>query len=416
MALTLSSRIPSQQEIIITWAYTPEGDVDADDLRVTITRGPSEVRSGEIPVASNRPISPAKYEDHLRVRKIENAATSIDIQDVAAGRTISLVAAEDAAQLSVGDKILIVDDNTDGRIRTIKTITGGTITFLDAENPITDSGNPAVSDYTRTENARIIVNRHQVTLTADESATGLAVGDLITIVDDNTGATSRTIQAITGRVLTLSGQPLTDAYKRDNNARIIAPLPRRRRWEDTFYKVVIKRVRTGEDDEILESEIHGAMEGVSPYAVQLASICRMRLRQVTGQRWWYYRRKTSGPRCRTCYDTTRKRVTKSNCRACYGTTYEGGYDPRQQLYLGTLPAQEMIQKQIFADIEASATAFWTTNEYDIHIGDLLVEHNNRRWKVTEVNNREYQRTMYRQDLRVDEVSPDDIVFQIPLPA
>ena len=179
---------------------------------------------------------------------------------------------------------------------------------------------------------------------------------MITIDDDDTRPTTRTIDAINGSVLTLSGQPLTDKYTRAKNAHIVAPLPRRRRWENIFYRVAI--TRTSDNSEVEnENFIINPMEGVSPYAVQLASICRMRLRQVTGQRWWYYRRKTSGPRCRECYDTTRKRVKESNCPFCYGTTYEGGYDPRQQLYLGTLPAQEMIQKQIFADIEASTTAF-----------------------------------------------------------
>ena len=88
-----------------------------------------------------------------------------------------------------------------------------------------------------------------------------------------------------------------------------------------------------------------------------------------------------------------------------------------QVYLGTLPAAEVIQKQIFADIAISNTTFWITNELDARNGDVFVENNNKRWRVVEVHNREYRRTVYRQDLRVDECSPDDIIFQLPpLPA
>ena len=184
-----------------------------------------------------------------------------------------------------------------------------------------------------------------------------------------------------------------------------------RRWVGYTYRLHVIDTSTGD---AVKTATASTPSPDSPYALRLADLIRRRLRESHGQPWHFLHRKNSGQRCPDCYDTARRRRTASQCDTCYNTTYVHGYDIPYPVFISAFPSAEAIQKNIFAEVEPSQTTLWTSNDPDLSVGDLLIEENNRRWRVVQINDNEYRRSVFRQNILADEVSQDDVVFDLSL--
>jgi len=122
-----------------------------------------------------------------------------------------------------------------------------------------------------------------------------------------------------------------------------------------------------------------------PEANMMAGDTEIRL-NVHGDYVVYFPARTYGPRCSRCFDHQTGSQLLSNCPACYSTTYTGGFLTPVRLKIiidQSVRADSADSSGIgvpFTSMSGNARFPWYL---DVKQGDLIVEEDNRRWRVVE---------------------------------
>jgi len=126
------------------------------------------------------------------------------------------------------------------------------------------------------------------------------------------------------------------------------------------------------------------------------------------------KRRHWGTRCRDCFDTLTKRVTKSKCDTCFGTGFEGGYfDPiRIRGRIGVQNVQTSITPQGKADINQKRL---TILDYpEVERDDIVVDVKaNDRYIILHRHATEMQTVTVHQQITVSELARDSVEYRIP---
>ena len=152
--------------------------------------------------------------DRIHIGGYEQALT----QDSDGSATLSVASVDGLAD---GDEVIITSrgsivkniEDTDGGA-VLRLVDGESTAGLEVDDII------RIADTARSFNIENTSAGNTVTLAENQSADGLVSGDTITIVDDDdTDGITRTIESIDGRIITLGGDVITDAF--DNDPKII---------------------------------------------------------------------------------------------------------------------------------------------------------------------------------------------------
>lgn len=138
------------------------------------------------------------------------------------------------------------------------------------------------------------------------------------------------------------------------------------------------------------------------------------MRQYAGRKVWVLPARTSGPRC-SCWDSVLCEKVRSGCRECFGSGFAGGY-------LSPIEAWVQIDPSPKSDGQGSAipptqqvnTTLRMGYYPTLRPGDLIVELENRRWRVVSVTSTEKDRAALHQEALVHELDPGDVEFAIPI--
>lgn len=183
------------------------------------------------------------------------------------------------------------------------------------------------------------------------------------------------------------------------------------KWRRLFYKLKITHLPTSE--ELITDSVSLVAEP-DLIALEIQRQEDTLLRQWTGRRCWLFPVRTFGAKC-ACFDTTMGRRTTSNCLMCFDTGYIGGFltpiecfvqiDPDRNKEANT-PAQGTQQPKITT---ARLIAFPPMKPKDI-----IVEPENRRWRIDTVTSTERLRASVRQELSLWEIQRGDIEYKLPI--
>jgi hypothetical protein len=136
--------------------------------------------------------------------------------------------------------------------------------------------------------------------------------------------------------------------------------------------------------------------------------------QATGRLCWLFKARTFGPRCPSCWDTTSHKRTRANCLSCYDTGFLRGYHNPIEIWVQIDPpakAQQNHAQQIEQTVMTSGRTSFYPN---IVPGDLLVEAENKRWRITQVTQSERLRAPIKQELVMRQITDTDIEYRLPL--
>lgn len=137
------------------------------------------------------------------------------------------------------------------------------------------------------------------------------------------------------------------------------------------------------------------------------------LSQAFGRRVWFFKRRTFGLRC-TCYDTTLGQRTRSHCALCYDTTYMRGYFDPIEVWMQIDPSGKQkrpAEQQVQNAAACSARMGFYPN---VSPGDVIVEAENKRWRVDSVTPTERLRAVVHQELTLVSIHESDIEYRLPL--
>ena len=194
------------------------------------------------------------------------------------------------------------------------------------------------------------------------------------------------------------------------------------KWRKFWYKVRALHRPTGRVEEsdpscsFVPNEI--TLEGL-----EIASRNNMLLygaggdfrKKFSGTPFWWFKRRTFGPRCGVCYNDCLKQTVTNSCEHCYGTGRHGGYYAPLQV---NFQIDEYTQAQDHANLsmqEPARTRAWTSNYPLLQPQDFLVEAGNRRYEIETVTPTSMNRVPIRQVVSLMYLPPSAIEYKLKVP-
>lgn len=183
------------------------------------------------------------------------------------------------------------------------------------------------------------------------------------------------------------------------------------KWRRLYYKLKIEHLPTS------EVEITDSVSLVAEPDLIALEIQRQEdtlLRQWTGRRCWLFPVRTFGFKC-DCFDPVMGRRTTSNCLTCFDTGYAGGFLTPIECWVQMDPDRN---KSANTPTQGETQPKFTTGRLisfpPMKPKDLLVEPENRRWRLDTITATERLRSVVRQELGLWEIQRGDIEYKLPI--
>lgn len=204
--------------------------------------------------------------------------------------------------------------------------------------------------------------------------------------------------------------PLTDALV-DRYTFVDTLVQQRHRWRQYFYKLRVARRATGEysDTDAVSHEPRPDL-----LAMELRRHMRLLFHEFAGRRCVVLPVRTFGQRCPQCWDSVLEKRVRSGCQTCYDTGFARGYMHPIESWIQMDPSQKSQQNLSVGATQQSNSTLRMGYFPPVKPYDLVVEPENRRWRVVSQTQTEHSRAGVHQEVQVHEVPAGDIEFAIPV--
>jgi hypothetical protein len=137
-------------------------------------------------------------------------------------------------------------------------------------------------------------------------------------------------------------------------------------------------------------------------------------RGFVGRKCWLFPVRTFGAKC-VCFDRVMGRRTRSNCLTCFDTGYLGGYLSPIECYVQIDPnANSPANTPIMGKQQPNDTSARLISFPPVKPDDILIETENKRWKVTKTASTQRLRANVHQELTLHEIPRGDVEYKIPV--
>lgn len=136
-------------------------------------------------------------------------------------------------------------------------------------------------------------------------------------------------------------------------------------------------------------------------------------REFIGRRAWLFPVRTFGAYC-VCYDRVSGRRTKSNCLNCYDVGFLGGFLTPVECFVQFDPSGNSPTPTPFGEMQPNQTSARLISFPQVKPKDILVEAENRRWRVEKINTTERLRAVVHQELLLGKISKGDVEYKLPV--
>lgn len=203
----------------------------------------------------------------------------------------------------------------------------------------------------------------------------------------------------------MNGSPLNTPFYVDYTGRAFS------KYNNTYYK--------------LEAVFPNGQKVQSPpYSVDGSNTPWVRLRkeEITRREWlllrkfvgiqsYLFKKKYTGDRCPTCWNSDSKRVMMDQCPTCFGTSWDGGYwDPLETLFQYEVTPNDAVLTYKGV-VEPNTIQAWTINMPTINDLDIIVRWPDKRiYRVEKIIPTELQTVTVRQQLVLSELSKESVEF------
>jgi hypothetical protein len=136
--------------------------------------------------------------------------------------------------------------------------------------------------------------------------------------------------------------------------------------------------------------------------------------QIVGRQCWLLKRRSFGPRCPSCWDRTTQKRTRAQCLDCFNTGFLRGYHDPVEVWVQIDPPGKSVKnnaQQIDHEVFSSARMTFYPN---LNPHDVLVEAENKRWRVVTVQLSERLRAPIKQEFQLRQIQDTDIEYRLPI--
>lgn len=176
----------------------------------------------------------------------------------------------------------------------------------------------------------------------------------------------------------------------------------------------ILRIKHNITDEVLDVGPVNSQPDADLIAVEIRRHMNLLFREFTGRRCWILPVRTFGQRC-SCWNQVLQKRSRSGCRACYDTGFARGYQYPIETWIQFDPGTNLSEQttNVGAMHQMNTTARMSDGGL-VKPRDIIVEAENRRWRVTQINQTEQSRAAVHLELSLHQIPPSDIEYAIEL--
>jgi len=147
-------------------------------------------------------------------------------------------------------------------------------------------------------------------------------------------------------------------------------------------------------------------------ALELRKHMNLQLREFTGRRCWVFPARTFGQRCTVCFNTALKARTRSGCSTCFDTGFVRGYHSPIESFIQFDPSPKSQQQTNLGELQQHNTTARMGFFPPLKPRDLVIEPENRRWRVTSVSSTQRLRAVVHQEVQLHEIPKSDMEYAI----
>lgn len=205
-------------------------------------------------------------------------------------------------------------------------------------------------------------------------------------------------------------EPITDRFE-DRYIFVDRRVPTSDIFRQLWYKV---RVRHKASGDTLDFGPVAQEPAPDLYAQAIRRMEQTIFTQVIGRQCWLFPRRTFGTRCTNCWDPRLGAKKKASCESCYDSSYIRGYMNPIAVWVQIDPVAKAVQLQSVIKDQAQVTSARMTFYPVVKPDDVLIELENKRWRVVGVETTERLRATIKQTLTLRLIRPTDIEYKLPL--
>jgi len=182
------------------------------------------------------------------------------------------------------------------------------------------------------------------------------------------------------------------------------------RWRKYFYVIRVTHVPSG-----AQKDFGPSSQDPDPdlIAIELRRHMQLLFKEFAGRRCWVLPVRTFGQRC-SCWNPTLRQKTRSGCLTCYDQAFVRGFMTPIESWMQIDPSAKTEQNTMVGSQQQTNTTARLAFFPPLKPRDLVIEPENRRWRVVQVNQTEQGRAAVHQEVQLHEIPPKDIEFRVPL--
>jgi hypothetical protein len=147
-------------------------------------------------------------------------------------------------------------------------------------------------------------------------------------------------------------------------------------------------------------------------ALEIRKHHNLLMREFVGRRCWILPARTFGQRCPACFNNTLKEKVRSGCRTCYDTGFVRGYHSPIESWIQFDPSPKANQQTNVGELQQTNTTARMGFFPPLKPRDVIIEPENRRWRVTQVNSTQRLRASIHQEIQLHEIPSTDVEYLI----
>ncbi len=178
-----------------------------------------------------------------------------------------------------------------------------------------------------------------------------------------------------------------------------------------FYKLRVARHADAND--YTDSAAVAQVADPDLIAIEIRRHMQLLFQEFAGRRCWVLPVRTFGQRC-SCWNATLKQRTRSGCKTCFDTGFVRGYLHPIEQWLQIDPSPKTKQVMNVGQTQQVNTTMRMAFYPPLKPDDLVIEAENRRWRVISAAMTEKGRATLHQEVQLHEIPPKDIEYSIEL--
>jgi hypothetical protein len=229
------------------------------------------------------------------------------------------------------------------------------------------------------------------------------------ILDTSEDVTDYTFQLFRSESVAGPFEPLGEPFQ-DRYVFLDTTVQTGHRWRQYHYKLQVTHRGDG------KSATHGPVSMEPPVDKAAQAIRRdiqILMREFAGRPCWVFPVRTFGQRC-SCYDMRLRTKVRSGCVTCFDTSFVRGYLQPIEVWVQIDPSSKGEEALNVATTQQSNTTGRLGFYPQMKPHDMIVESENRRWRVERITQTEKHRARIHQEVQLHEIPQTDVRYRVPV--